>query len=182
MDIIWVRNLLKELVPQQKLPPTPLLCDNQAVLDNVRGDKNSKRLKHCMLKLTLLREHESKAINMQKIHTKENVADIFTKPLHRGPFEHLREALLTAGQKNFRNKVKAKHYYEIVVSYVFTSQKLCFDQLLFSSKNSQLPRVCYSTTCPSQQHVIKITVLLRRGRKCQQSFSVSSCLLRSVHS
>ena len=97
MDIIWVRNLLKELVPQQKLPPTPLLCDNQAVLDNVRGDKNSKRLKHCMLKLTLLREHESKAINMQKIHTKENVADIFTKPLHRGPFEHLREALLTAG-------------------------------------------------------------------------------------
>ena len=53
MDIMWIRNLLHELLGVQ-LPPTPLHCDNQAVLDNVRGNKTSKRLKHCMLKLTLL--------------------------------------------------------------------------------------------------------------------------------
>ena len=95
MDIMWVRNLLSELLKTQ-LPPTPLHCDNQAVLDNVHGNKTSKRLKHCMLKLTLLQDHEGRCINMQKIHTKDNLADIFTKPLHRGPFEYLRGLLLQA--------------------------------------------------------------------------------------
>jgi hypothetical protein len=95
MDVIWIRNLLSELLNIQ-LPPTPLHCDNQAVLDNVHGNKISKRLKHCMLKLTLLQDHEGRCINMQKIHTKDNLADIFTKPLHRGPFEHLRRLLLKA--------------------------------------------------------------------------------------
>ena len=95
LDIIWTRNLLSELLKIQ-LPPTLLHCDNQAVLDNVHGNKVSKRLKHCMLKLTLLQDHEGLCISMHKIHTKDNLADIFTKPLHRGPFEHLRRLLLGA--------------------------------------------------------------------------------------
>ena len=93
LDIIWVRRLLQELVPA-KLPPTRLYCDNQAVVDNVNNDKNSKGLKHIMLKLRLLRDHQNKHIVVTKIPSKENIADIFTKPLHRGPYEYLRGKLL----------------------------------------------------------------------------------------
>jgi hypothetical protein len=94
MDVIWIRNFLQDLL-KLKLPPTTMHCDNQAVIDNVNGDKNSKRLKHCMIKLNLLRDHHKREIKLQKIHTKENTADIFTKVLHRGPFEYLRDKLFS---------------------------------------------------------------------------------------
>jgi hypothetical protein len=94
LDIVWARKLLNELIPNRILPPTPLSTDSQSVLDNVRGNKDSKRLKHCMIKVGLLRDHNDKTISMRKIPTKENPADIFTKPLHRGPFEYLRYKLL----------------------------------------------------------------------------------------
>ena len=35
-----------------------------------------------------LKEHEGKLTKIHKISTNENVADIFTKPLHRKPFEY----------------------------------------------------------------------------------------------
>ena len=92
MDIIWVRNFIEEIY-QTSLPPTTLYCDNKAVIDNVNGDRNCRRLKHCMVKLNLLRDHNGKEIQLKKISSKENIADIFTKILGRGPFEYLRNKL-----------------------------------------------------------------------------------------
>ena len=94
MEILWTRNFLKAMYPID-LPPTPLNCDNKAVIDNVNGNSNCRRLKHTMIKLNLLRDHNGSAIQIQKVTSEKNIADIFTKVLSRGPFERLRDMLFS---------------------------------------------------------------------------------------
>jgi hypothetical protein len=95
MEILWARNFLEDIFAIN-LEPTVLFCDNKAVIDNVNGDKNCRRLKHCMVKLNLLRDHNGSKIKLKKIPSKENIADIFTKVLARGPFEYLRRKLFSS--------------------------------------------------------------------------------------
>ena len=95
LEIIWVRNFIEHMFAIN-LEPTVLFCDNKAVIDNVNGDKNCRRLKHCMVKLNLLRDHNDSTIKFKKIPSKENIADIFTKVLARSPFEYLRRKLFSS--------------------------------------------------------------------------------------
>lgn len=95
LEILWIRNFLEDMF-NNHLEPTILYCDNKAVIDNVNGDKNCRRLKHCMVKLNLLRDHNGSEIQIKKVQSKENIADIFTKTLSRRPFEYLRTKLFSS--------------------------------------------------------------------------------------
>ena len=57
--------------------------------------KFSPRTKHIAIKYRHFREHvKNKTIRVVAIDTKEQIADIFTKPLEKAAFEHLRYKLM----------------------------------------------------------------------------------------
>ena len=91
-DVLWIRNLLSDLLGI--LPAkTPVYCDNQSTIDIAKNDKGSDKCKHIAITHNFLQENEGKTVKLCKIPTKDNIADIFTKPLPRRQFESLRDRL-----------------------------------------------------------------------------------------
>ena len=69
--------------------------DNNGALELAKEPKYRPRTKHIAIKYHHFREHvKNKSIRIQKIDTKEQLADIFTKPLEKTQFEHLRNKLM----------------------------------------------------------------------------------------
>ena len=91
-DVLWVRNLLSDLLgilPEK----TPVYCDNQSTIDIAKNDRGSDKCKHIAITHNFLQENEGNTIDLLKIPTKDNIADLFTKPLPRRQFETLRNRL-----------------------------------------------------------------------------------------
>ena len=89
-EAIWLRRLLSSLgFPAST--PTPLFSDNQGAIQLVKNPKFHKRTKHIETKYYLIREkYERDQIDVLYVHTKQQLADILTKPLPREIFQHLR--------------------------------------------------------------------------------------------
>ena len=69
--------------------------DNNDALELARTPKYRPRSKHIAIKYHHFRDHvKNKTIRIEAIHTKEQIADIFTKPLDRQQFEYLRHKLI----------------------------------------------------------------------------------------
>ena len=99
-DVIWVRNLLRDLLGI--LPAkTPVYCDNQSTIDISKNDRGSDKCKHIAITHNFLQENEGKTIDLLKIPTKDNIADLFTKPLPRRQFETLRDRLFGLAKNPF---------------------------------------------------------------------------------
>ena len=80
-EISWMRNILYEfgLTIDQ---PTPLHIDNQSAISVSKNPEHHGRMKHLDLRFYWLRDAvHDKMIHPLFIPTKEQVADIFTKPL-----------------------------------------------------------------------------------------------------
>jgi hypothetical protein len=59
----------------------PLLCDNKSAIKLTKNPVLHQRIKHIDIRHHFLRDHEAKGdISMQVVGTKEQLADIFTKP------------------------------------------------------------------------------------------------------
>lgn len=88
-EAIWLRNLLSELnIPQISLGPTTLMIDNNAAMKLTKNPEFHARTKHIELRHHFLREQVLEGnINVVRVDTKDNLADIFTKPLARAAFE-----------------------------------------------------------------------------------------------
>ncbi|KAF7371896.1 hypothetical protein MVEN_00047000 [Mycena venus] len=82
-DILWFRNLFAELgIPQ--IQPTTLFCDNQGTVACMHDPHAHSKMKHiaicehficnCVMK---------RLIDVMHVSNKENIADLFTKLLHR---------------------------------------------------------------------------------------------------
>jgi hypothetical protein len=74
--------------------PIPINCDNTSAITNKKNPVMHSTTKHIPIKYHFLREQVAeKNIRVEYVGTKEQVADIFTKPLPWEAFEHLHQRI-----------------------------------------------------------------------------------------
>jgi hypothetical protein len=92
-ELKWLRTLLSELEFPQ-LSATPLLCDNNGSIVLTEDSSFHARVKQIDIKHHSIRQHVSEGrLKLHYVRSKDNTADIFTKPLPRKDFERLRACL-----------------------------------------------------------------------------------------
>ena len=92
-EAVWLRRLLLGLLhPQVKA--TPLRCDNNGALVLTGDPSFHARVKHIDIKYHYIRELvEANILKVDYVHTKSNIADVFTKPLSLQPFLVMRDRM-----------------------------------------------------------------------------------------
>ena len=101
-EVIAIMNLITELCSNgfPALHTTPnVVCrvfeDNKSCLEIATNHKSRPRTKHLSVRLHHFRSYvKAKLINIEHISTKDQIADIFTKPLPRQQFRVLRDQLM----------------------------------------------------------------------------------------
>ena len=74
--------------------PIPILCDNTSAINISKNPVMHSKTKNIPIKFDFLREQVTeKNIKLEYVETKEQIANIFTKPLPRETFEYLRQKL-----------------------------------------------------------------------------------------
>ena len=82
---VWVKRLLEEFGHKQE--KITLFCDSQSALHIVRNLAFHSRTKYIEVQYLFVREVvEDGSVDMLKIHTKENLADVMTKPINTDKF------------------------------------------------------------------------------------------------
>ena len=91
-QLLWMRQTLKDYgVTCDKVP---LLCDNQSAIKISLNPVQRSKTKHIDIRHHFIREHIKLGdIEVHFIHTEEQLADIFTKPLDEARFLELRHEL-----------------------------------------------------------------------------------------
>eukprot|EP00253_Pinus_taeda_P014501 PITA_14501 len=88
-QILWMKEALKDVNIGTNQPIT-IYCDNTSVISLSKNPVMHSKTKHIPIKYHFLREQVvEQNIILEYINTKEQIADIFTKPLPREAFEHL---------------------------------------------------------------------------------------------
>ncbi|GKB47887.1 retrotransposon protein, putative, ty1-copia subclass [Tanacetum coccineum] len=92
MESVWMRKFidgLGDVVPSNKRP-MEMLCDNEPIIAIVVGPDILKGAKHFQRKYHYIHEViQEREIVLKKVHTYDNVADLFTKPMpFNKHFEH----------------------------------------------------------------------------------------------
>ena len=84
------------------LENVPLLCDNESVVKLANNPVEHSRTKHIDICHHFLRDHVAKNdISLEGVRTKDQLADIFTKPLDEATFCRLRNELNALDLSNF---------------------------------------------------------------------------------
>ena len=96
-EILYFKNIFQEIEKHIKLTfPVVLHVDNSAALALATTLVTNKHTKHIDIRYHFLRElHQQGIIKPTKIHTDDNNADIFTKPLDEVTFVKHRPKLIT---------------------------------------------------------------------------------------
>jgi hypothetical protein len=92
-EAVWLRMLLRAVGHVQK-NATVLHCDNQGALILTADPSFHSRAKHIDVQYHFSRDRvERGELSFTYVHTSENMADIFTKPLPKPLFKKFREML-----------------------------------------------------------------------------------------
>ncbi|GJY96432.1 retrovirus-related pol polyprotein from transposon TNT 1-94 [Tanacetum coccineum] len=84
-EAVWLKMLLEELGHKQE--KITLFCDNQSALYLARNPAFHSKTKHIRVQYHFIREKvEEGTVDMQKIHTDDNVADYLTKAINCDKF------------------------------------------------------------------------------------------------
>ena len=79
-----------------------LLCDNQSAIKIAHNPVQHLKMKHIEIRRHFIREHvEIGDIELSYVGTKDQLADIFTKPLDEQRFRELRNDLNIIDSSNF---------------------------------------------------------------------------------
>ena len=91
-QILWIQQQLKDYGLDEK--KTPIFCDNTSAIAITQNPKFHARTKHIDVRHHFIRDHVEKGnIEILKIGTEDQLADIFTKPLQESRFLPLRHSL-----------------------------------------------------------------------------------------
>lgn len=92
-EILWIKNLLRELNFSLKSPPK-IFCDNTGATYLSSNPVFHSRMKHICLDYHFVRERVSDGtLQVSHVHTKDQWADILTKPLPRQGFLSIRSKI-----------------------------------------------------------------------------------------
>ena len=92
-EALWLHSFLQEL---RSTPDDPLIinCNNQGAIALAKDNKFNVRTKHIDVRYDFICEAvEDRKVMVQYIPTRDNVSDIFTKPLAKAKFQELAELL-----------------------------------------------------------------------------------------
>ena len=92
-EALWLRSFLQEL---RSAPDDPLIlnCNNQGTIALAKDNKFHAHTKHIDVRYHFIREAvEDGKVAVQYIPTRDNVSNIFTKPLAKAKFWELAELL-----------------------------------------------------------------------------------------
>ena len=88
-----MRQTLEDLLVKYE-NPIVINCDKSSAINMSKNPIMHYKTKHIPIKYHYLREHVSqKTVKLEYIDTKEQIADIFTKPLPKEVFELLRQKM-----------------------------------------------------------------------------------------
>jgi hypothetical protein len=92
-EVMWLNNLLGELGIATHAPPK-ILCDNIAATYLCSNPVLHSRMKHISLDYHFVREQvQAGKLQVSHVSTKDQLADILTKPLATAKFEDLRDKI-----------------------------------------------------------------------------------------
>jgi hypothetical protein len=99
-QLLWMRQTLRDY--GYKLSKVPLLCDNESAIRIADNPVEHSRTKHIDIRYHFLRDHQQRGdIEIAYVSTKEQLADIFTRPLDEKTFSKLRNELNILDSWNF---------------------------------------------------------------------------------
>ncbi|WVZ85247.1 hypothetical protein U9M48_032194 [Paspalum notatum var. saurae] len=91
-QLLCMKQTLKDY--RVELTRIPLLCDNESAVKLTNNPVQHSRTKHIDIRHHIIRDHVAKGdILLRNVGTKEQLADIFTKPLDESNFCRLRGEL-----------------------------------------------------------------------------------------
>ncbi|GJR64885.1 copia protein [Tanacetum coccineum] len=89
---LWMKQALVDY--DIRLDDIPIMRDNKGAIDLSKNPVQHSRTKHIEICHHFLRDNVQKGnIFIEKVSSEDNIADILTKPLKRGPFNYLRLGL-----------------------------------------------------------------------------------------
>jgi hypothetical protein len=92
-QVLWMIQTLADLEVKYTAP-IPIHCDNTSSINVSKNPILHSKIKHIPIKYHFLREKvTNQIVQVHYIPTTEQIADIFTKPLAKTPFEYLRQKL-----------------------------------------------------------------------------------------
>jgi hypothetical protein len=99
-QLLWMRQTLMDY--GYKFSKFPLLCDNESAICMTDNPVEHSRTKHIAIWYHFLKDHQQRGdIEIAYINTKDQLADIFTKPLDEKTFTKLRNELNILDSRNF---------------------------------------------------------------------------------
>jgi hypothetical protein len=99
-QLLCMRQTLRDY--GYKLSKVPLLCDNGSAIRMAENPVEHSRTKHIDIQYHFLRDHQQTGdIEIAYINTKDQLADIFIKPLDEKNFSKLRNELNILDSRNF---------------------------------------------------------------------------------
>jgi hypothetical protein len=92
-EATWIRALLKE-IGERGSEPITLCCDNQGAIRVANNPELHKKMKHIDIRFRYIQQAlNTGVIQVHYVNSKNQVADILTKPLPSTSFKYLREKL-----------------------------------------------------------------------------------------
>jgi hypothetical protein len=100
VQLLWMRQTLRYY--GYKLSKVHVLCDNESAIRMADNPVEHSRTKHIDIRYHFLRDHQQRGdIEIAYVNTKNQLADIFTKPLDEKTFSQLRNELNILDSWNF---------------------------------------------------------------------------------
>ena len=92
-SIHWMKQTLEDLLVKYE-DPIVISCDNMSAINISRNPVMHSKTRHIPIKYHFLRDQvPKKVVKLEYIDTREQIADIFTKPLPKEAYEHIRHKL-----------------------------------------------------------------------------------------